>query len=146
VVLTSHDIADIAAICDSALVVDHGRVVHQGTLTDLLRTADERAVVFDHRDGTSAPAVVRRVEEGLPGVRAVPDDGRIRVVYPTGRYTSRQVLTFLLDRFDLADWYAPEPGLEDVLRRIYGRSRVPASGTPASGTPASGTPVPGGAA
>ncbi|MEW1872425.1 ATP-binding cassette domain-containing protein [Streptomyces caelestis] len=126
VVLTSHDIADIAAICDSALVVDHGRVVHQGTLKDLLRTADHRSVVFDHRDGTAAGTVRARVETGLPGVRATPDDGgRIRVDYPAGRYTSRQVLTFLLDHFDLADWYAPEPGLEDVLRRIYGRARVP---------------------
>ncbi|KUO05216.1 ABC transporter ATP-binding protein [Streptomyces caeruleatus] len=126
VVLTSHDIADIAAICDDALVVDHGRVVHQGTLTDLLRTADHRSVVFDHRDGTAPETARQRIEAGLPGVRATPDDrGRIRVDYPTGRYTSREVLAFLLDRFDLADWYAPEPGLEDVLRKIYGRSRTP---------------------
>lgn len=125
VVLTSHDIADIAAICDSALVVDHGRVVHQGTLQDLLRTADHRSVVFDHRDGTTAATAREHIEVGLPGVRVTPEDGgRVRVDYPTGRYTSREVLAFLLDRFDLADWYAPEPGLEDVLREIYAGSRA----------------------
>ncbi|MFD7812222.1 ATP-binding cassette domain-containing protein [Streptomyces sp. NPDC059785] len=125
VVLTSHDIADIAAICDSALVVDHGRVVHQGSLHELLRTSGHRAVVFDHRDTTSVTAALGTIEAGLPGVRALPgDEGRIRVEYPTGAYTSRQVLAFLLDRFDLADWYAPEPDLEDVLRQIYSGSRA----------------------
>ncbi|MFE6993749.1 hypothetical protein ACFVFN_37275, partial [Streptomyces pharetrae] len=77
-------------------------------------------------DRTATATVLARVEAGLPGVQATPDDGgRVRVDYPTGRYTSRQVLTFLLDHFDLADWYAPEPGLEDVLRKIYGRPHVP---------------------
>ncbi|MGC0333769.1 ABC-2 type transport system ATP-binding protein [Streptomyces sp. SAI-170] len=137
VLLTSHDIADIAAICDSVLVVDHGRVVHQGPLHELLRTAAHRSVVFDHRDSTSTAQALRGIETGLPGVHATADtDGRIRVTYPTGRYTSRQVLSFLLDRFDLADCYAPEPDLEDVLRQIYGRPLVPqgADGTTPGGT------------
>ncbi|MDP9612602.1 MULTISPECIES: ABC transporter ATP-binding protein [Streptomyces] len=124
VVLTSHDIADIAAICDSALVVDRGRVVHQGSIQDLLRSADRRSVLFDHRDRLPADAVCATVERGLPGVRAVPaDGGRVHVDYPAGEFTSRQVLAFLLDHFDLADCYAPEPDLEDVLRQIYGRQR-----------------------
>ncbi|MEU6846781.1 ATP-binding cassette domain-containing protein [Streptomyces sp. NPDC046716] len=126
VVLTSHDIADIAAICDSALVVDRGRVVHQGTLQELLRTADRRSVVFDHRDRLAADAACALVERQLPGVRAVPaEGGRVQVDYPAAEFTSRQVLAFLLDRFDLVDCYAPEPDLEDVLRQIYGRGRAP---------------------
>ncbi|MFI8952341.1 ATP-binding cassette domain-containing protein [Streptomyces sp. NPDC053750] len=128
VVLTSHDIADIAAICDAALVVDRGRVVHQGSIQDLLRSADRRSVLFDHRDHLAVDAVCAIVERGLPGVRAVPaDGGRIHVDYPTGEFTSKQVLAFLLERFDLADCYAPEPDLEDVLRQIYGGRQTAAS-------------------
>ncbi|MGW6907296.1 ABC transporter ATP-binding protein [Streptomyces sp. NPDC054940] len=122
VVLTSHDIADIGVICDTALVVDRGRVVHQGSIQDLLRTADRRSVLFDHRDRLAVDEACARVEQGLPGVRATPSDGgRIRVDYPVELFTSRQVLAFLLERFDLADCYAPEPDLEEVLRRIYDR-------------------------
>ncbi|WP_186780136.1 ABC transporter ATP-binding protein [Streptomyces salinarius] len=124
VVLTSHDIADIAAICDSALVVDRGRVVHQGSIQDLLRSADRRAVLFDHRDPIAPDTACAIVEQGLPGVRAtVVDGGRVHVDYPATEFTSRRVLAFLLERFDLADCYAPEPDLEDVLRQIYGQRR-----------------------
>ncbi|MEW1927119.1 ATP-binding cassette domain-containing protein [Streptomyces sp. NPDC088360] len=135
VVLTSHDIGDIAAICDSALVVDRGRVVHQGSIHDLLRTADRRCVTFDHRDPLPARAALDLIERGLPGVRASEDGGgRIRVDYPAGLFTSRQVLAFLLERFDLTDCYAPEPDLEDVLRRIYGRGDKAQEQADAEGT------------
>nr|BFD87695.1 ATP-binding cassette domain-containing protein [Streptomyces sp. Xyl84] len=147
VVLTSHDITDIAAICDSALVVDRGRVVHQGSIRDLLRGADRRSVVFDHRGGPAPAAACADIERGLPGVTASPgEDGRIRVEYPVERFTSRQVLGFLLDRFDLADCYAPEPDLEDVLREIYGggrREAVPA-GVPGTDRVPRTDSVPGG--
>ncbi|MEU7230665.1 ABC transporter ATP-binding protein [Streptomyces chrestomyceticus] len=133
VVLTSHDITDIAAICDSALVVDRGRVVHQGSIRDLLRTADRRSVLFDHRDATTPERACADIEQGLPGVCASSaEDGRIRVDYPVDRFTSRQVLAFLLERFNLVDCYVPEPDLEDVLRRIYsgGRPEPVAAETP----------------
>ncbi|MGW0882598.1 ABC transporter ATP-binding protein [Streptomyces sp. NPDC002671] len=121
VVLTSHDITDIAAICDSALVVDRGRVVHQGSIRDLLRTADRRCVLFEHRGGPPPERACAEIEQGLPGVNVTSaEDARIRVDYPVDRFSSRQVLAFLLERFDLTDCYAPEPDLEDVLRRIYG--------------------------
>lgn len=122
VVLTSHDLSDIAAICDSALVVDRGRVVHQGTLQDLLRRAERRSVSFDHRDAVDPRDAVERIERGLAGATArVGQDGRVRVDYPAARFDSRQVLAFLLHHFDLTDAYAPEPDLESVLRDIYAR-------------------------
>jgi ABC-2 type transport system ATP-binding protein len=134
VVLTSHDIADIAAICDSALVVDRGRVVHQGTIQELLRTAERRCVAFDHRGAVEPTTALERIEQGLPGVRASAEEsGRIRVDYPAGLFTSRQVLGFLLERFDLTDCYAPEPDLEEVLRQIYRRGDTPETALAESG-------------
>lgn len=126
VVLTSHDLTDIAVICDDVLVVDGGRVVHKGTLHELLRRADRRSVVFDHRGGPGPGETVRGIEAGLPGALAtVTPDGRVRVDYPADAFNSRQVLGFLLDRFELADCYAPEPDLETVLRQIYRGGAAP---------------------
>ncbi|WP_405386149.1 ATP-binding cassette domain-containing protein [Streptomyces sp. NBC_01102] len=128
VMLTSHDLSDIAAICDDALVVDGGRVVYEGTLHELLRRADRRSVVFDHRGGPAVEATALRIEAGLPGatVDATPD-GRIRVDYPADAFSSRHVLAFLLDHFDVVDCYAPEPDLETVIRQTYRSGAVPAA-------------------
>ncbi|WP_329485292.1 ATP-binding cassette domain-containing protein [Kitasatospora sp. NBC_01246] len=120
VMLTSHDIGDITSICDQVLVVNRGEVVHQGTVHELLRAADTRAVVFEHQ-GWPAPAqAIAMIEDRLPGVTARPvEGGRIRVEYPTRHSSAREVMGFLLEHFDVTDCVAPEPDLETVLRRIY---------------------------
>lgn len=118
VLLTSHDMGDITAICDRVLVVNHGEVVHRGTMHELLRTADTRAVVFEHHGGPDE--ALSLIEKELDGASAqLVDGGRIKVEYPVARWTSRQVMGFLLDHFDVTDCVAPEPDLEMVLRRIY---------------------------
>ncbi|WP_063835392.1 ATP-binding cassette domain-containing protein [Streptomyces sp. NRRL S-118] len=137
VLLTSHDMGDITAICDQVLVVDRGEVVHQSTVHELLRTADTRAVVFEHQDRETGPEETKRlIERHLDGVTATPaDGGRVVVEYPAGRWSARQVMGFLLDHFDVTDCVAPEPDLELVLRRIYtgsaGRTAPPGPTVPA---------------
>ncbi|MEV0194066.1 ATP-binding cassette domain-containing protein [Kitasatospora purpeofusca] len=126
VMLTSHDIGDITSICDQVLVVNHGEVVHQGTVHELLRAADTRAVVFEYQDGPDPHQAIALIEARLPGVTARQSEcRRITVDYPTGRLSARQVMAFLLEHFDLTDCVAPEPDLETVLRRIYTRRAEP---------------------
>src|SRR4030095_8433191 len=44
--LTTHDRSDIERLCERVLVVDHGRLVYDGTLTDLaMRVALQRVLV-----------------------------------------------------------------------------------------------------
>ncbi len=124
VLLTSHDLNDISAICDQALVLDHGKVIHQGSLRLLLGRAATRSVLFDHGGPQSTDETVRLVEAILPGVTATPaEGGRITVQYPVARLSAREVLTALLAHFEVTDCYAPEPELADVLRDIYAAAR-----------------------
>ena len=62
--------------------------------------------------------MIDAVTAGLTGVAATIDCGRLRVEYPTARYSARQVVAFLLERFDMVDITVPDADLESVLRRI----------------------------
>ncbi|MDX3536024.1 ATP-binding cassette domain-containing protein [Streptomyces sp. MB09-01] len=137
VMLTSHDMGDISAICDQVLVVNRGEVVHRGTMHELLRTADTRAVFFEHRQQPehqvghgSTDRATALIEAHLDGASAtLVDGGRIKVEYPADRWSARQVMGFLLEHFDVTDCVAPEPDLEMVLRRIYtGSGNGPSAG------------------
>ena len=47
-VLTTHDLADIERLCRRLVVIDHGRVVHDGTIEDLhARYGSRRRLVAD---------------------------------------------------------------------------------------------------
>ncbi|WP_432158508.1 ABC transporter ATP-binding protein [Streptomyces sp. bgisy153] len=124
VLLTSHDIGDITSICDQVLVVDRGRVIHQGTLQELISTAAYRSISFEC-GSEDVSAAIAAIEEALPKARATAVGGhRIRVDYPIDHLTSKEVLSRLLERFDITDFYAPEPELGSVVREIYGAGQT----------------------
>jgi ABC-2 type transport system ATP-binding protein len=125
VVLTSHDIGDITSICDQVLVVDKGKVIHQGTIAGLVATAAQRSVLFSHSGPETLDETVREVDAMLPKAKAtVTEDHRIRVDYPADQLTSREVLASLLNRFQLSDCYAPEPDLQSVIQEIYAGAKL----------------------
>jgi ABC-2 type transport system ATP-binding protein len=71
VVLSSHRMDDLAALCGEITILAAGRVVFSGPLSEL--TADE----LDYRLGTSDPAVARRVAAETPRVRVLEDDALV---------------------------------------------------------------------
>jgi ABC-2 type transport system ATP-binding protein len=75
VVLSSHLLDEVEKICDAVAIVDHGRVVAQGTI-DEIATTQEKSILVASSDDAAAAAVVRP----LPSVASVATtDGGIRV-------------------------------------------------------------------
>jgi ABC-2 type transport system ATP-binding protein len=113
--LTTHDLQDIEALCRRVIVIDHGTAVFDGALTDLHR-----------RGGSTRTLVVDLVDEGPP-IR-VEGAATRRVEGP------RQWLTFPADAsaapivaavaasYAVADLSIQEPDIEDVIRQIYAGS------------------------
>ncbi|MFF3468605.1 ABC transporter ATP-binding protein [Streptomyces sp. NPDC001984] len=71
VVLSSHNMDDLEALCSEVTIVATGRVVFSGPLNKL--AADNREL--DYRLLTSDPQAARRVADDAPGVRVVDDAG-----------------------------------------------------------------------
>ncbi|MFE4957685.1 ABC transporter ATP-binding protein [Streptomyces sp. NPDC056653] len=71
VVLSSHNMDDLEALCSEVTIVATGRVVFSGPLSKL--ATDNREL--DYLLLTSDPQVARRVADDAPGVRVVDDAG-----------------------------------------------------------------------
>jgi ABC-2 type transport system ATP-binding protein len=113
-VLTTHDLQDIEALCDRVVVIDHGTAVYDGDLAGL-----------HQRGGSTRTLVVDLVDEAPP----------IEVAGATTRRVEgpRQWLTFPADAsaapvvaavaasYDVADLSIQEPDIEDVIRELYSR-------------------------
>ena len=113
-VLTTHDLQDIEALCDRVIVIDHGTCVFDGELAEL------------HRHGGSTRTLVVDLVDEAPAIR-VPGADTLRVEGP------RQWLAFPADAsaapivaavaaaYDVADLSIQEPDIEDVIRELYSR-------------------------
>jgi ABC-2 type transport system ATP-binding protein len=116
VVLTTHDLADIERLCRRLVVIDHGRVVHDGTLAALhQRYGSRRRVLVELDEPLSVPL-------SMPGVTKEfsSSDGRLITFSLDGSgATAGELVARLASESSLRDISVHEPAIEDVIARLY---------------------------
>jgi viologen exporter family transport system ATP-binding protein len=109
-VLTTHDLADIERLCQRIVVIDHGKVVHDGTIQALHdRYGSRRRVIADFDEPIQTDIKLAGVElESSTGTRL------IFAVDEVGPLISQ-----LTQIGSLRDLSIAEPEIEDVISRLY---------------------------
>ena len=119
-VLTTHDLADIERLCKRLVVIDHGRLVHDGTIEDLhSRYGSRRRLVAD----LDAP-----LPDGfqIPGATlSALEADRHRVTFVLDSVPAGVVVAALVNAVPIRDLSVVEPDIEDVVARLYTASGAP---------------------
>ncbi len=114
--LTSHYMRDVEALCDRVLVIAHGRLVHDGPLSGIVeRFGHAKLVKLEFADGV-APDDLGRFGEVTrrEGPSADLKVERSRVA---------EVLGAILDRHAVADVSVQDPPLEQLIARVFEEGR-----------------------
>jgi ABC-2 type transport system ATP-binding protein len=121
VLLTSHYMDDVAALCPRVLVIDHGRLIHDGPLGDLVRRIrPEKRVTL-----RLAREVERRDLEAL-GARVVAHDA-VQAQLQVDQEGMNGVVAAALQRLPVADLTVEDAPLEEVISDLFARGRDAAS-------------------
>jgi ABC-2 type transport system ATP-binding protein len=112
--LTTHDLQDIEALCDRVIVIDHGTAVFDGPLAELHRHGgSSRTLVVDLVD--EAPAIA------VPGAETRRVEGpRQWLSFPSDA-SAAPIVAAVAAAYDVADLSIHEPDIEDVIRDLYSR-------------------------
>ncbi len=112
--LTTHDLQDIEALCDRVIVIDHGTAVYDGTLAGLhAQGGSTRTLVVDLVD--EAPPI------DVPGATVRKVEGpRQWLSFPTDA-SAAPIVAAVASAYDVADLSIQEPDIEDVIRDLYSR-------------------------
>jgi ABC-2 type transport system ATP-binding protein len=113
VLLTTHDLADIERLCSRILMIDHGRLIYDGTVDELIdRYGGERTLVVDLEE--PAPPL------DVPGARVVKVDGpRQWLRFRRDDASAAALTAAVAAKAKLVDLALEEPDIEEVVRRIY---------------------------
>jgi ABC-2 type transport system ATP-binding protein len=126
VVLTTHDMDDVEALCRRMVIVDHGRKLYDGAVEGIrARFGGERTLIAV-LDPTEAD-VLRWTAEGLAplldmpaGVRQIPaEPPHIALGFTRDAIPAHELVAWLGARCRLRDVTFEEPEIEEVIRRIY---------------------------
>ena len=112
ILLTSHYMADIQALCERVLLIHDGDLIHDGKLDKLL----ERVAPFRELDLELA-APVERAELETWGEVAELDGCRARLLIE--RATLAKKVGELLGTLSVVDLTVKDPPIEDVIGRVF---------------------------
>jgi ABC-2 type transport system ATP-binding protein len=113
VLLTTHDMADIQRLCPRMLIIDKGRVLHDGGTAEIAaRFGGARTLVVDLAE--SRPPL------RLAGATVIRTDGpRQWIRFRPADATAAQLVAAVSEQAPLVDLAIEEPDIEEVVRRIY---------------------------
>lgn len=111
-VLTTHDLGDVEALCERVMVIDRGGLVFDGSVADLhARGGGERVIVVD--------LVAAQAPLEFPGARVVRVEGHRQWLAIDSNESTAPVISALVSKAQIADLKVQEPDIEDVIRALY---------------------------
>jgi ABC-2 type transport system ATP-binding protein len=111
VLLTSHYMADIEALCKRVIVINAGRILHDG---DLAALGDERLSHKVVEVSLEYPADLSDY-----GLVTMTNGDRVRLQIPRNRVTT--ATSRLLAEHEVRDLSVSDPPIEDVIAMVYSR-------------------------
>jgi ABC-2 type transport system ATP-binding protein len=118
VILTSHYMEDVAALCPRIIVIDVGHIVWDGPLTELVRKLHpEKRVTL--KLGSEVP----RAELEASGARVVSVDG-VEARLQVAQSGLQHAIATLLAKVPIIDLTVEDPPLEEVLGDLFGKGQA----------------------
>ena len=116
ILLTSHYMADIQQLCRRVIIIDHGAIYFDGSLSEIIdRFADFKLVTIQC-DGAATQPAANLARYGEVVEQA---DGAIKLKVKRDRVIP--VCKALLDELPVTDIDIQEVPIEDVIRQIFAR-------------------------
>lgn len=115
VMLTTHDMEDISQLCKRMLLIDHGRLLYDGSIQAIRdRFGVERTLVIDLADDEAHAAL------SVPNADEVSADGPRRWLrFRRDETTAAELIAAVTARYAIRDLTVEEPAIESIIRRIY---------------------------
>lgn len=112
IILTTHDLGDIQELCDRIIIINHGQLVEDGNLCDIIdRIAPYKTLV------------VQYVNDQIPeadNCELIETDGNVaKYRFMKKETTAAKLITELSARATIQDVTVEETGIEDIIRIAY---------------------------
>lgn len=119
ILLTTHDLQDIEALCSRVIMLDDGKIIYDGGLEELKTTWGKgREVIFQFEQ----PIAMNKLQELTQGLDVrwkMDNEHAAKVWIPHNQATVSQVLGRVVGMTDIRDIQIVETNTDDIVREIY---------------------------
>jgi ABC-type uncharacterized transport system ATPase subunit len=125
IILTTHDLGDVEALCRRIIIIDKGKIIYDGDIKHVnemfgaYRTL--KVQIFDFKDGTMDLLRAKLGErfDGVPIIVENTEPGWTDVTVNQDEVPLLDVLNFAMGTFAVRDVRIVEISMENVVQKIY---------------------------
>lgn len=122
VILTTHDMDDIEALCSRVMIIGRGKILAQGKLKDITRqVARERRLIVELDGDYSREYISNQV----PGAKLVKLEGnQAHFDFDPARISPPELIANISAIFQVRDLLIENPPIDEVISRLYGELHI----------------------
>ena len=113
VLLTTHDMEDIAALCPRVMVLGHGRKLYDGSLQNLLHQYDKTRTVEIRYDGAASAPILP------PSVSAQKEGDGFRLTYEPEKLPTAELLSLLQQAGPIRELTVQPQNIDHLIADMY---------------------------
>jgi ABC-2 type transport system ATP-binding protein len=122
VILTTHDLDDIALLANRIIMIDKGTIIYQGTLEELKDNFGfMKKVSFKLKE--QGPSVVSGLTVSEDLVIHV-EAASVAIEFNKHKYSVSEIANIILAQYNVVDMEVQERDIEDIVAQIYARGNV----------------------
>lgn len=113
ILLTTHDMTDIEKVCSRIMIIDHGRIVYDGSLEQIrAEYGKQRTLVVEFEEDVP--------DFSEPSAALVKSEGRKKwFAFNRFETSPSTLIAHITSRFPIIDLAVEEPEIEEIVRTIY---------------------------
>jgi len=112
IILTSHYMEDVRQLCERIIIIDHGKILYDGKLSDVVRRYSKEKlikVIFNQKVKPEAIEPFGKINEF--------DGQSATIVIP--RSKAPEAVAAILKKFSVDDINIEEPAIEEIIRDVF---------------------------
>jgi ABC-2 type transport system ATP-binding protein len=116
VILTTHDMKDIEELCSRIIIIDKGRILYDGKLSDIKYRFGNTKTVFVPKNVTIDEAALK---EKFGNVVLEAEDERVAIKFSQNELDLDDMLLYLINTYHIKDFKIEDISIEDITKKLY---------------------------
>ncbi|MBW3019867.1 AAA family ATPase, partial [Candidatus Woesearchaeota archaeon] len=113
VILTSHDMGDVETICKRAIIINHGKIIYDGNISDIKKKYMKKKII----KMVSDTPVKEISQDGVDVLKKTKFSLDIEV--DTTKTTMKKIIDLLAKNNDINDLTIEEEPIEEIIETIF---------------------------
>ncbi len=118
VILTTHDMGDVDALCQRIVIIDKGKMLYDNDIEHLKNFFGSYRTLKIRTDG-DLKQLAEQIDKELPDFKVSADDEWISILIDEEKAKVMEVLSQLQKSYDIRDMQLEEISTEEVIKKIY---------------------------